>query len=78
MSVTSINVELYVRELNELKNVNIIKLNEFKQNMNLLNEIIDNITCDKTTLESDIKQLFDVSNEMNNLMKQIINNLDLN
>jgi argininosuccinate lyase len=78
MSITSINVELYVRELDELKNVNIIKLNEFKKNMNLLNEIIDNITCDKITLESDIKQLFDVSNEMNNLMKQIINNLDLN
>lgn len=73
----SININTYISELEQLKNTNNIKLDEFKKNMKLLNEIIDNITYDKSNLEKDVNDLHEITNEMNILLRQINTNLEL-
>jgi hypothetical protein len=71
------SINIYISELEQLKNTNNIKLNEFKNNIKLLNEIIENIICDKDNLKKDIDDLHEITNEMNILLKQININLDL-
>ena len=74
--INMINVDTYIDSLNELKMSNITKLDEFKKNINLLNEIIDNLNNDKNVLSRDIKDLLNTSDEMIVLMKNI--NININ
>ena len=74
--MNSIDVNTYIDSLNELKVSNISKLDDFKKNINLLSEIIENLNNDKNVLSRDIKDLLSISDEMTILMKQI--NININ